>query len=181
MKEGLNTIEALAELLVDADDSLLAQLVELRKSNGLTQLEVAARMGVSQPTVAAFERYDANPRLSTIRRYALAVGAEITHTVTDGNERDVAPVKFDSSVELDSSSRKRLAQTPFRYEWRFQPARRSEAFKSWRPFGVSEVGPGRVFVRRVEIEVAYRNGMMERNPDAVVALESVPAREQILA
>ncbi len=47
----------------------------LRKKHHLTQADVAERMGVSQPTVAEFERYDANPTLSAIRRYALAVGA----------------------------------------------------------------------------------------------------------
>jgi len=40
-------------------------------------------MGVSQPTVAGFERYDANPRLSTVRRYTLAVGARLCTTVID--------------------------------------------------------------------------------------------------
>ncbi|WP_192807309.1 hypothetical protein [Leifsonia xyli] len=37
----------------------------------------------SQPTVAAFERYEANPTLSTIRHYALAIGAGIKHHVED--------------------------------------------------------------------------------------------------
>ena len=55
-----------ADLLIEAKDSLLKQLVDLRKHHGLSQQEVANRMGVSQPTVAAFERYDANPTLSSI-------------------------------------------------------------------------------------------------------------------
>lgn len=76
-------LDDLAEDLVDAHDHLLSTLVTMRKSHRLTQEAVAERMGVSQPTVAAFERYDANPTLSTIRRYALAVGASIEHTVDD--------------------------------------------------------------------------------------------------
>jgi transcriptional regulator with XRE-family HTH domain len=40
-------------------------------------------MGVSQPTVAGFERYDANPTLSTLRRYALAIGARLETRVID--------------------------------------------------------------------------------------------------
>jgi len=64
-----------ADLLIEAKDSLLKQLVDLRTHHGLSQQEVANRMGVSQPTVAAFERYDANPTLSSIARYAMAVEA----------------------------------------------------------------------------------------------------------
>ncbi|UIP57673.1 hypothetical protein DSM26151_05380 [Agromyces marinus] len=55
----------------------------MRKRHRLTQETIAERMGVSQPTVAAFERYDANPTLATVRRYALAVGASIDHVVKD--------------------------------------------------------------------------------------------------
>ena len=40
-------------------------------------------MGISQPSVAAFERYDSNPTLATIRRYALAVEARLQTKVVD--------------------------------------------------------------------------------------------------
>src|SRR4051794_10276649 len=76
-------IDALAEDLVAEHRKLLKGLVDQRRSHQLTQDQVAERMGVSQPTVAAFERYDANPTLATIRRYALAVGARIEHTIGD--------------------------------------------------------------------------------------------------
>ncbi len=76
-------IEALADLLVDSHDELLSSLVGMRKKHGLSQEQVAERMGVSQPAVASFERYDANPTLATIRRYALAVQASIEHRVVD--------------------------------------------------------------------------------------------------
>ncbi len=65
----------------------------MRKNRGLTQEQVAERMGVSQPAVAAFERYDANPTLATIRRYALAVHASIEHIVADHS-----PLAADSSA-----------------------------------------------------------------------------------
>ncbi|TFD41768.1 XRE family transcriptional regulator [Cryobacterium sp. TMT2-10] len=76
-------LELLAGTLVDEHDRLLTELIAQRKKHSLTQAEVAERMGVSQPTVAAFEHYDSNPTLASIRRYALAVGAKIEHTVTD--------------------------------------------------------------------------------------------------
>lgn len=91
-------LEGLADSLVDSHDKLMDELIAMRKKHRLTQETVAERMGVSQPSVAAFERYDANPTLSTIRRYALAVGANISHSVTDsccGFEGD----QFDAVIE----------------------------------------------------------------------------------
>jgi transcriptional regulator with XRE-family HTH domain len=42
-------------------------------------------MGVTQPTVAAFEAHDSNPTLATLRRYALAVRASVSYTVEDAD------------------------------------------------------------------------------------------------
>jgi transcriptional regulator with XRE-family HTH domain len=81
--EDVDAIERRADHLIENHERLLADLVALRKRHRLTQTDVAERMGVSQPTVAGFERYDANPTLSTIRRYALAVGARIDERVED--------------------------------------------------------------------------------------------------
>ena len=76
-------LERRADLLVDAKDRLLEDLVSLRKEHKLSQQTVAERMGVSQPTVAAFERYDANPTVSSIIRYAMAVDALLDIKVVD--------------------------------------------------------------------------------------------------
>lgn len=67
--------------LAKADYRLLSSLVRVRKVRGLSQQDVADKLGLSQPTIASFERYDADPKLSTIRRYAHAVGAIVTHEV----------------------------------------------------------------------------------------------------
>ncbi|WP_063710829.1 helix-turn-helix domain-containing protein [Actinokineospora enzanensis] len=75
--------QRLALELVRSDRQLLAGLVAHRRARGLSQSEVGRRMGVTQPAVAAFERADADPKLSTIRRYALAVGADVRHLVRD--------------------------------------------------------------------------------------------------
>ena len=77
------SLERRADLLVDARDRLLEDLVRLRKEHKLSQQTVAERMGVSQPTVAAFERYDANPTVSSIIRYAMAVDALLDIKVVD--------------------------------------------------------------------------------------------------
>ena len=83
VQEDIEVIEARAAALVASHRELLQALISMRATHDLTQDQVADRMGVSQSAVSQFERYDANPRLSTLRRYALAVGARIEHTVTD--------------------------------------------------------------------------------------------------
>lgn len=73
----MKALEKLALSLYRERSDFLQTLVDLRKEQKLTQAEVAERMGVTQPTVSEFERYDANPRLDTIIRYALAVEAQL--------------------------------------------------------------------------------------------------------
>jgi DNA-binding XRE family transcriptional regulator len=55
-------------------------LLRAREAGGLTQAEVARRMGVKQPTVSQFETEDSDPRLSTLQRYARAVGLRVSIT-----------------------------------------------------------------------------------------------------
>lgn len=64
--------------------ALIDSLVACRDARGLSQKEVAARMGVKQPTVSGFENEGSDPRLSTIQRYARAVDCrlKIWHTVS---------------------------------------------------------------------------------------------------
>ncbi|WP_421876754.1 helix-turn-helix domain-containing protein [Mycolicibacterium wolinskyi] len=69
--------------LAQADDDLLEQLVQLRKDKGLTQQVVADRMKRDKAAVSNFERLSADPHLSTIRRYAAAIGASVEHHVQD--------------------------------------------------------------------------------------------------
>jgi DNA-binding XRE family transcriptional regulator len=54
--------------------ALVRALADARERAGLTQAEVARRMGTTQPAVARLERGDADPRLSTVERYAQVVG-----------------------------------------------------------------------------------------------------------
>lgn len=56
---------------------LVQSLAALRTELGLSQTEVAARMGTSQSAVARLEAGDADPRLSTLERYAAALGRDL--------------------------------------------------------------------------------------------------------
>ena len=54
-----------------------AELIrESRLRAGLTQRQLAARLGVTQPTIAALERPGSNPRYGTLRRALLASGED---------------------------------------------------------------------------------------------------------
>lgn len=63
----------------DAEDRyfVLDMLIEMRRLAGLTQTDVAQRMGITQATVAGLETKAHDPKLSTLQRYARAVGAEL--------------------------------------------------------------------------------------------------------
>ena len=62
---------------------LVDRLVEERLAMGLSQTEVAARMGTSQSAVARFERGDADVRLSTLQRYAAALEQRVGFGLAD--------------------------------------------------------------------------------------------------
>ena len=62
---------------------LVRELVALRASQGLSQMTVAERMGTSQPVVARLEAGDLDSRISTLERYADAVGVELDIRLTE--------------------------------------------------------------------------------------------------
>jgi transcriptional regulator with XRE-family HTH domain len=63
--------------LGDGPVDLIHRLAALRQAHGLSQTEVAARMGTSQSAVARLESGAADVRVSTLTRYAAAVEASI--------------------------------------------------------------------------------------------------------
>jgi transcriptional regulator with XRE-family HTH domain len=96
--------QELALELVESDDQLLRKLVAVRNQKNLTQGEIGRRMGVTQPAVAALERADADPKLSTLRRYALALGVLIRHTVTDHHFSPGSPLISNGSPSATGGS-----------------------------------------------------------------------------
>ena len=63
---------------------LVADLTAQRRSAGLSQTEVAARMGTSQSAVARLETGDADVRVSTLERYAAAIGSQVAWLARPG-------------------------------------------------------------------------------------------------
>lgn len=65
------------------------RLSQLREEMGLTQTEIAARMGISQPRVSQLEKGDIDQmEVDTIRRYVAALGGKLK-IVADFEDHDV--------------------------------------------------------------------------------------------
>ena len=66
--------------------SALGELLRARQAAGMTQADVAERMGVAQSSIARLESSIGSrkhaPSLATLRRYADAVGCELHITLT---------------------------------------------------------------------------------------------------
>lgn len=69
--------------MADARRRLVDDLVVRRRAQGLSQTEVAARMGTSQSAVARLEASTGDLKVSTLERYAAAVGTPIAWTLAE--------------------------------------------------------------------------------------------------
>ncbi|QNJ91441.1 helix-turn-helix transcriptional regulator [Mycolicibacterium fluoranthenivorans] len=92
----------LRDALAESDHELLEQLVALRKRKGLTQQVVAERMKRDKAAVSNFERLSSDPHLSTIRRYAAAIGAYVKHDVRDSAQ--IESSNYDEAAALAEES-----------------------------------------------------------------------------
>ena len=76
---GLGDLSARRRELID-------ELVRARQENDLSQTEIAARMGTSQSAVARLESGGRDARLSTLERYAAALGYTVNWQVRPSEE-----------------------------------------------------------------------------------------------
>lgn len=61
----------------DAEFAVIEALVRARVDAGLTQTELAQRIGTTQSAIARLEGGGVSPSLSTLRRYAEATGTKL--------------------------------------------------------------------------------------------------------
>lgn len=71
---------------IDDPAALIDRLAERRRARGLSQTEVAARMGTSQSALARLESGHGDVRMSTLARYAAAMDTEIGFDLRDRRE-----------------------------------------------------------------------------------------------
>lgn len=81
-KQLLNNSAVKAEYdLLENEFSLFDELLKARMNAGLTQSDVANRMGTKTPAIARLEAGGGNkqhsPSISTLRKYASAVGCHL--------------------------------------------------------------------------------------------------------
>lgn len=73
----------------NAEFALLRQMLRARSRAGLTQAQVAERMGTKAPAVTRLESSlgsgEHSPSLATLRRYAKAVGCELKVRLVKSN------------------------------------------------------------------------------------------------
>ncbi len=76
------------ERVAETEDEfrLAANLTALREQAGLSQRELAERLGVKQPRVAAIEKAR-NVTIDVLERYVDALGGKLQVTVVKGNRR----------------------------------------------------------------------------------------------
>src|SRR3954471_22399015 len=99
VKKMLKQPDVKAEYDAQAEEfALLDELLRARRKAGLTQAEVAARMGTKTPAVARLEAGGGSrrhsPSVATLRKYARAVGCrvEIRLKPSEPDESTTEPV-----------------------------------------------------------------------------------------
>jgi len=111
LKDKLATLDPARRTAIEAEaDRLHAEYVtlqELRKAKKLTQVKLAATLGVQQATVAKYER-QSDLLLSTLTSYVRAMGGELKLMVEFPGK---APVALEGLGETDEPQRRRRANT----------------------------------------------------------------------
>ena len=91
--------ELMAKQSPESQARIAAKVEEMRQTIALHQLteelnisqtEMAAAMGIKQPTLAKMEQADNDPRLSTLKRYVAALGGELSIDVKLPNGKRIA-------------------------------------------------------------------------------------------
>lgn len=66
---------------LEGEFSVIRALIEARTRAGLTQAELAERMGTTQSAIARIEGGSINPSVGALRRYAEATGSRLKVTL----------------------------------------------------------------------------------------------------
>jgi transcriptional regulator with XRE-family HTH domain len=102
--------------VIEDELRLAAGLTALREGAGLSQRELAKRIGISQPRIAAIER-SRNVTLDVLEQYVTAVGGQLEITVRTGSRKLalVAPTKATPATRAatppPAAGRKKPAKT----------------------------------------------------------------------
>lgn len=65
-------------------------LAKLREELKMSQTQLAAALGVKQPSIVKMEKVENDPKLSTLKRYVTALGGKLTLDVTLPNGKRIS-------------------------------------------------------------------------------------------
>ncbi len=74
--------------LLETEFAFIDTLLSMRKKSGLTQDEVAKRMGTQKGNISRLERGSSNPSWKTLQNYANACGFELSMKVKTMHSSD---------------------------------------------------------------------------------------------
>lgn len=86
------------------DPAIIARTA--RRNAGLTQQQLADRLGVTQPAVARLERAGANPRVSTLAEIASATGCSLNLELDIPSGIDESMISADLALTPDERLRR---------------------------------------------------------------------------
>ncbi|MFI5956861.1 helix-turn-helix domain-containing protein [Cryptosporangium sp. NPDC051539] len=99
MDDDLPRMPGMREAALRRRRETAGALADHRRAAGLSQTELAARMGTSQSSVARLEAGDVDPRMSTLERYAEALGGHLDVSLRFDPVRPAAR-PYDPAVRL---------------------------------------------------------------------------------
>src|SRR3569623_1378823 len=88
--------------------AVVRRLADARQEQGLSQTAVAAQMGTSQSVVARLESGALDMRLSTLQRYAAALGRDLVIERSGVSDRIGTGSVGDAAGDAADSSRKEI-------------------------------------------------------------------------
>ncbi len=116
-RKNKNLFELLSELTSDIPEkrkkailasekfrfSISSAMIKLRKKMGLTQKELAERLGVSQSWVSKLENANNDHQIESILRYLKALGADMTLVVTyEAGDQTIVVRVSENDVSFES-------------------------------------------------------------------------------
>ena len=72
--------------------AIVGELIDARQAAGLTQAQIAARMGTTQSVIARLEKARHMPSFDLVARYAAAVGRRVDMRLVPGGGHNVSAI-----------------------------------------------------------------------------------------
>ncbi len=88
------------------------QIKEIRKKQGLTQVELGKRCGIADANLRKYENGQQNPKLETLQKIALALNVSVSELLDMKVDTEKIPVFADSvtyeAIQLESKEKRLL-------------------------------------------------------------------------